>query len=212
MKAAPLLREHRLYQADWLYRFYGFSRGRDRVEHGRRHARSRDRSETRLGLRNRARFPINVNTAAREELLRIPGWARTIDRIIGPEDIVRFGSTTLRASLRHTVARGRSSSQPTGAQWPSTRPKAYARGWRRRPSNWRHLDQLPVFDQKMFRVALPREDAFEDFRDAARAPIWRGGRAARRDLAGAGWRSARWQGAAGKQRLVQRAGGLCAAC
>jgi predicted DNA-binding helix-hairpin-helix protein len=34
-------------------------------------------------LRNRARFPINVNTAAREELLRIPGLgSKTVDRII----------------------------------------------------------------------------------------------------------------------------------
>ena len=34
-------------------------------------------------LRNRARFPINVNTAAREELLRIPGLGqKTVDRII----------------------------------------------------------------------------------------------------------------------------------
>ena len=57
VKAAPLVREHRLYQADWLYRFYGFSRRRDRVEHGRRHARSRDRSEACLGLAKSRALP-----------------------------------------------------------------------------------------------------------------------------------------------------------
>jgi putative DNA modification/repair radical SAM protein len=49
LKAVPLQREHRLYQADWLYRFWIFRR-RDRHEHGRRHARPRHRPEARLGL------------------------------------------------------------------------------------------------------------------------------------------------------------------
>jgi putative DNA modification/repair radical SAM protein len=83
LKAAPLQREHRLYQADWLYRFYGFSV--DEI------AASMDGGMLDLeidpklawALRNRARFPINVNTAAREELLRIPGIGqKTVDRII----------------------------------------------------------------------------------------------------------------------------------
>jgi len=83
LKAAPLVREHRLYQADWLYRFYGFST--DEI------ASSMDDGMLDLAidpklawaLRNRARFPINVNTAAREELLRIPGLgSKTVDRII----------------------------------------------------------------------------------------------------------------------------------
>jgi putative DNA modification/repair radical SAM protein len=83
LKAAPLAREHRLYQADWLYRFYGFSAAEI--------AESMDGGMLDLeidpklawALRNRARFPINVNTAAREELLRIPGLGKkTVDRII----------------------------------------------------------------------------------------------------------------------------------
>src|ERR1700742_239656 len=81
--AAPLRREHRLYQADWLYRFYGFRA--DEI------ATSMDDGMLDLevdpklawALRNRERFPINVNTAAREELLRIPGLgSKTVDRII----------------------------------------------------------------------------------------------------------------------------------
>src|ERR1051325_4088098 len=83
VRPAPLMREHRLYQADWLYRFSGFFA--DEI------ASSMDDGMLDLtidpklawALRNRARFPINVNTATREELLRIPGLGqKTVDRII----------------------------------------------------------------------------------------------------------------------------------
>jgi putative DNA modification/repair radical SAM protein len=104
--AAPLKREHRLYQADWLYRFYGFSA--DEI------AESMDGGMLDLGvdpklawaLRNRARFPIDVNRAAREDLLRIPGLGqRTVDRIIAArrhrtlrlDDLARLSSAIRRA-------------------------------------------------------------------------------------------------------------------
>lgn len=68
----PLVREHRLYQADWLMRFYQFQA-----------PEIVDRSEGTLDLeidpklawaiRNRHHFPVNVNTASRKDLLRIPG-------------------------------------------------------------------------------------------------------------------------------------------
>ena len=48
LRAPPLVREHRLYQADWLMRFYGFDVERNRREGGR-HAAARHRSETGLG-------------------------------------------------------------------------------------------------------------------------------------------------------------------
>ena len=47
LSAPPLLREHRLYQADWLMRFYGFDVGE--IVESRRHAAARHRSETGLG-------------------------------------------------------------------------------------------------------------------------------------------------------------------
>jgi putative DNA modification/repair radical SAM protein len=83
VKAAPLVREHRLYQADWLYRFYGFSA--DEIASSMNDGMLELAIDPKLtwALKNRARFPINVNTAAREELLRIPGLgSKTIDRII----------------------------------------------------------------------------------------------------------------------------------
>jgi len=70
--APPLLREHRLYQADWLLRFYSFKADEIvNIEH--------PRLETALdpkiawALRNMQLFPIEINRAAYEELLRIPG-------------------------------------------------------------------------------------------------------------------------------------------
>jgi putative DNA modification/repair radical SAM protein len=83
LRAAPLQREHRLYQADWLYRFYGF--GAQEIADSMDDGMLDLEIDPKLAwaLRNRARFPIDVNTAAREELLRIPGLGqRTIERII----------------------------------------------------------------------------------------------------------------------------------
>jgi putative DNA modification/repair radical SAM protein len=82
-QAAPLRREHRLYQVDWLYRFYGFSAAEIAASMDGGMLDLEIDPKLAWALRNRARFPINVNTAAREELLRIPGLGqKTIDRII----------------------------------------------------------------------------------------------------------------------------------
>ncbi|KPF78761.1 radical SAM protein [Brevundimonas sp. AAP58] len=79
----PLMREHRLYQADWLMRFYGFS--------------SPEIGEATTGgmldlaidpklawaLNRREEFPVDVNTAPRERLLRVPGLGvKSVDRMI----------------------------------------------------------------------------------------------------------------------------------
>jgi putative DNA modification/repair radical SAM protein len=82
-QAAPLIREHRLYQADWLFRFYGFAA--DEIIAGLSGGMLDLDIDPKLAwaLRHRGRFPIDVNTASREELLRIPGLgAKAIDRLI----------------------------------------------------------------------------------------------------------------------------------
>ena len=79
----PLMREHRLYQADWLYRFYGFAM--DEVVGATDGGMLDLDLDPKLAwaLRNRQRFPIDVNAASREELLRVPGLGvRSVDRII----------------------------------------------------------------------------------------------------------------------------------
>lgn len=72
LKAPPLMREHRLYQADWLMRFYGF-------EH--QEIVAADSGLLRLdvdpklawALAHGERFPVDLNLAPRELLLRVPG-------------------------------------------------------------------------------------------------------------------------------------------
>ncbi|MBS0244259.1 MAG: biotin synthase [Proteobacteria bacterium] len=81
--APPLVREHRLYQADWLYRYYGFTIEElaAATPHGMLDARLDPK--TTWALANRGIFPIDVNTAAREILLRVPGLGvKAVDRII----------------------------------------------------------------------------------------------------------------------------------
>lgn len=83
VKAPPLVREHRLYQADWLLRYYEFS-----IEDL---ASASDDGMLDLSidpkfawaLKHRETFPVDVNTAAREMLLRVPGLGkRAVDQII----------------------------------------------------------------------------------------------------------------------------------
>ena len=78
----PLVREHRLYQADWLVRFYGFAA----AELTTAQAPNLDLlvdPKLAWALRNRALFPIDVNVAPKALLLRIPGvGARSVDRIL----------------------------------------------------------------------------------------------------------------------------------
>jgi putative DNA modification/repair radical SAM protein len=78
----PLLREHRLYQADWLMRFYGFAY--DEITSAE-YPDLDERFDPKLGwaLRNLHLFPVEVNRADREMLLRIPGLGvRGVNKIL----------------------------------------------------------------------------------------------------------------------------------
>jgi putative DNA modification/repair radical SAM protein len=82
LSAPPLVREHRLYQGDWLMRFYGFEVGD--VFAGTDGMLPLDMDpKLAWALRHRERFPLDVNVANREDLLRVPGFGvKTVDRII----------------------------------------------------------------------------------------------------------------------------------
>ncbi len=71
IEPAGLLREHRLYQADWLLRFYGFTAEEVVASNG--FLEKDFDPKCAWALRNLHRFPIEINTAPIEELLRIPG-------------------------------------------------------------------------------------------------------------------------------------------
>lgn len=68
----PMQRENRLYQADWLMRFYGFE-AREILDPAQPFLDLEVDPKLAWALRNRDHFPVNINTAAKEMLLRIPG-------------------------------------------------------------------------------------------------------------------------------------------
>ncbi len=79
----PLLREHRLYQADWLTRFYGFEVGEILDDGAGGMLDLAVDPKLAWALRHRARFPVDVNRADRETLLRVPGLGtKSVARIL----------------------------------------------------------------------------------------------------------------------------------
>ncbi len=84
LRRPPLMREHRLYQSDWLIRFYGYSPAEV--------AQATDDAgmlpldidpKLAFALRSRAFFPVDINRAPREAMLRVPGLGvRAVDRIL----------------------------------------------------------------------------------------------------------------------------------
>ena len=118
-KPPPLQRENRLYQADWLLRYYGFTV--PEIAEGGTDGMLDLEIDPKLAwaLKNRARFPVDVNIAPREMLLRVPGLgARAVDKIIATrrhtrlrlEDIARLSPGLRRAipfliALDHSPAR-----------------------------------------------------------------------------------------------------------
>ena len=79
--APPLLREHRLYQADWLLRYYSFTAGELLTDEEPNFDPYLDPKCT-WAVRHPGFFPVEVNTATKEELLRVPG--------IGPKSALRI--------------------------------------------------------------------------------------------------------------------------
>jgi len=98
--APPLIREHRLYQADWLLRFYGFEL--PEILAGGEAGMLDLTIDPKLAwaLKHRERFPVDLVRAPREALLRVPGLgAKTVaklltarhHRAIRTEDLARLG-------------------------------------------------------------------------------------------------------------------------
>ena len=87
----PVIREHRLYQTDWLMRFYGFDAD-EILDPAHPHLDLEIDPKLAWALRNRHIFPVDVNTADYELILRIPGvGARSAKRIVAAR---RFASLT----------------------------------------------------------------------------------------------------------------------
>ncbi len=109
----PLAREHRLYQADWLLRFYGFDVDEiTGVAPGGNLDLDLD-PKLAWALAHRALFPVDVQRADREMLLRVPGFGtRTVGRVLTTrrhrtlryEDLQRMGAALKKARPFITVA------------------------------------------------------------------------------------------------------------
>ena len=101
----PLLREHRLYQADWLLRFYGF-RAEELLDERNPDFNPLVDPKCSWALAHLDFFPVEVNSADLETLLRVPGIGPTSARRIlvarrvgslGHDDLKKLGVVMKRA-------------------------------------------------------------------------------------------------------------------
>ena len=119
LAAPPLLREHRLYQADWLLRFYGFS-AEEILSDDAPHLDESFDPKTAWALRHPEFFPVEINRADYGTLLRVPGiGVLSAKRIIAarrfsaitPEGMKKIGVVMKRAKYFITCS-GRSFEKP----------------------------------------------------------------------------------------------------
>ena len=107
----PLTREHRLYQADWLMRFYGFEAG-EILEEDNPFLDLELDPKVSWALRHLEYFPMEINRASPEEILRIPGIGNiSANRIVRQrryssltyDDLKRMGVVLKRAKYFITI-------------------------------------------------------------------------------------------------------------
>lgn len=113
LASPPLMREHRLYQADWLMRYYDFTY--DEIASAAPGGMFDAALDPKLAwaLANRALFPVDVNAAPKEMLLRVPGLGvRAVQKMLRQRryqalslaDLSRF-TVSLKKALPFVVAR-----------------------------------------------------------------------------------------------------------
>ncbi|MNC33616.1 hypothetical protein D3C75_820190 [compost metagenome] len=92
----PLLREHRLYQADWLLRFYGFQ-ARELLDERNPNFNPLIDPKCNWAIHHMELFPMEVNRAPYEELLRVPGiGVQSAKRIIAARRTASLDFTALK--------------------------------------------------------------------------------------------------------------------
>ena len=110
--AVPLTREHRLYQADWLMRFYGFDAS-EILDEAHPNLDLQMDPKMSWALRHPELFPMEINRASPEEILRIPGIGTvSAGRILRQrrvaaltyDDLKRIGVALKRAKYFITVS------------------------------------------------------------------------------------------------------------
>jgi putative DNA modification/repair radical SAM protein len=119
LKRPPLMREHRLYQSDWLMRFYGYRAEEVREAAGADGMLPLDIDpKLAWALKFRDRFPVDLNRAGREALLRVPGLGvRAVDALIAAR---RHRCLRLADVARLTVSLARLRPFVVAADWRPT--------------------------------------------------------------------------------------------
>jgi putative DNA modification/repair radical SAM protein len=119
LQRPPLMREHRLYQSDWLMRFYGFKPAEviDATDSSGMLPLDMD-PKLAWALKFRDFFPVDVNTAPREALLRVPGLGtKAVDRLVRSR---RWRRITLEDVARLTVSVAKVRPFIVTAEWRPT--------------------------------------------------------------------------------------------
>ena len=108
LKRPPLIREHRIYQADWLMRFYGFKT--DEVQSATDAAGMLPLDidpKLAWALKNRETFPVDVNRAPKEALWRVPGLGtKAVERILSSRAVRKLRLDDV-ARLTRSIAKVR---------------------------------------------------------------------------------------------------------
>ncbi|MGI6451893.1 MAG: putative DNA modification/repair radical SAM protein [Syntrophomonadaceae bacterium] len=92
----PLLREHRLYQSDWLLRFYNF-KAEELVDPSHANLETEIDPKTAWALRHPEFFPLEINKASYQELLRVPGIGpKAAWRIVCQRKVVAISADQLK--------------------------------------------------------------------------------------------------------------------
>lgn len=103
---APLAREHRIYQADWLLRFYGF-KAEDLLDDKNKNLDLSIDPKANWALHHLDQFPIEINTAPYADLLKIPGIGKvSAHKIIKARNFRRLSFEDLKAMRISTKKAG----------------------------------------------------------------------------------------------------------
>ncbi|HEX8642920.1 MAG TPA: putative DNA modification/repair radical SAM protein [Allosphingosinicella sp.] len=119
LERPPLMREHRLYQSDWLMRFYGFKAAEVAAAAGADGMLPLDIDpKLAWALKHRESFPVDVNRASREMLLRVPGLGvKAVDKLIASR---RYRNVRLDDVARLTVSVAKVRPFVIAADWRPT--------------------------------------------------------------------------------------------
>jgi putative DNA modification/repair radical SAM protein len=119
LKRPPLLREHRIYQADWLMRFYGFAANEVQSAADEQGMLPLDIDpKLAWALKHRDSFPVDVNRAPKDMLWRVPGLGiKAVDRILASR---RWRKLRLDDVARLTLSIAKVRSFITTSDWRPT--------------------------------------------------------------------------------------------